>query len=111
MTKVVKKATESRSQQKAQFEHKLGRLCEAGKQEHAARAQAEQTIRSMQEAGDRRCQELDSEARHLKEQCDTWMMQMKSIARAFTLSGTVKLEDVEWHHGRHELFDVDGSVC
>eukprot|EP00971_Amphidinium_carterae_P065411 1295915-Amphidinium_carterae.1 len=66
MTKVVNEATESRSQQKAQYEHELGRLHEelgklreAGEQEHAAKNQAEQNMRSMQEAGDRRFQELD----------------------------------------------------
>eukprot|EP00971_Amphidinium_carterae_P048788 961535-Amphidinium_carterae.3 len=30
-------------------------------------------------------------------------MQMRSVGRAFTLSGTVQLEDVEWHDGRREL--------
>eukprot|EP00971_Amphidinium_carterae_P282306 5604504-Amphidinium_carterae.1 len=66
MTKVVTEATESRSQQKAQYDQELGRLHEelgrlreAGEQEHAARNQAEQSVRSMQEAGDRRIQELD----------------------------------------------------
>eukprot|EP00971_Amphidinium_carterae_P157318 3118831-Amphidinium_carterae.1 len=75
MTKVVKEATESRSQQQAQYEQELGklqeelgRLREAGEQEHSAKNQAEQQVRSMQEAGDRWFQELDSEARHWKEQ-------------------------------------------
>eukprot|EP00971_Amphidinium_carterae_P136475 2704150-Amphidinium_carterae.1 len=41
------------------------------------------------------------------------MMQMRSVARAFTLSGTVQLEDVEWHEGRHKLFDelMDQCAC
>eukprot|EP00971_Amphidinium_carterae_P141467 2803040-Amphidinium_carterae.1 len=49
----------------------------------------------------------------MKEQCDAWMMQMRSLARAFTLSGTVQLEDIEWHEGRHELFDqlLDDCAC
>eukprot|EP00971_Amphidinium_carterae_P302674 6014234-Amphidinium_carterae.1 len=60
MTKVVKEATESRNQQKAQYEQELGRLQEelgklreAGEHEHAAKNQAELAVRSMQEAGDR----------------------------------------------------------
>eukprot|EP00971_Amphidinium_carterae_P157102 3113977-Amphidinium_carterae.1 len=69
--------------------------------------------RSMQDAGDRRFQKLGSKGRHWKKQCEAWMMQTKSIARAFTLLGTVKLEDVEWHHGRRKLFDelLDQCAC
>eukprot|EP00971_Amphidinium_carterae_P184309 3659118-Amphidinium_carterae.1 len=96
---------------KAQFEQELGTLRAAGEQEHAARNQAEQALLSMREAGDRRYQELDSKSRHWKEQCDAWMMKMRSMARAFTLSGTVKLEDVGWHEGRHELFDELMDQC
>eukprot|EP00971_Amphidinium_carterae_P070996 1403781-Amphidinium_carterae.1 len=36
---------------------------------------------------------------------------MRSVARAFTLSGTVQLEDVEWHDGRRELFDQLLNDC
>eukprot|EP00971_Amphidinium_carterae_P096666 1913333-Amphidinium_carterae.2 len=113
MTKFVNEATASRSQLKAQFEQEMGKVRAAGKQEHAARTQAEQALVSMREARDRRLQELNSKCGCLKEQCHAWMMQMRSAARAFKLSGTVQLEDVEWHKGRHKLFDqlLDDCAC
>eukprot|EP00971_Amphidinium_carterae_P035245 693745-Amphidinium_carterae.1 len=60
MAKVVKEATESRSQQKAhRLQDELGGLREGGEHEHTAKNQAEQAVRSMQDAGDRRFQKLD----------------------------------------------------
>eukprot|EP00971_Amphidinium_carterae_P245004 4864562-Amphidinium_carterae.1 len=61
----------------------------AYEQEHAARINSEQALESMREAGGRQLQELGSECGHMKEQYELMTMQMRSVARAFTLSGTV----------------------
>eukprot|EP00971_Amphidinium_carterae_P344998 6485706-Amphidinium_carterae.1 len=67
----------------------------------------------MRVVGERQLKELGSECGQVKEQCQALLMQTRSLARAFTLSGTVQLEDVEWHDGRRELFDqlLDDCTC
>eukprot|EP00971_Amphidinium_carterae_P349314 6490958-Amphidinium_carterae.1 len=114
MAKVVNESATSRSQLKAQFEQDIGSVRPAAyEQEHAARINSEQALASMRQAGGRQLQELDSECGHLKEQYEALTMQMRSVARAFTLPGTIRLEDVEWHDGRRELFDqmLDDCAC
>eukprot|EP00971_Amphidinium_carterae_P156860 3109695-Amphidinium_carterae.1 len=112
MTKVIHESAASRSQQKAQYEQEIGSVRAAYEQANAAKIQCEQAMASMREVGERRLRELDSECGHAREQQQA-LMQMRSVARTFTLSGTVQLEDVEWHEGRHELFDqlLDDCAC
>eukprot|EP00971_Amphidinium_carterae_P242009 4804924-Amphidinium_carterae.4 len=111
MSKVIDESAASRDHLKAQYEQEIQSVRAAWEEERAAGTGVEQAMASMRDAGGRQLQELESECKHLKEQHESIVMQMRSVARAFTLSGTVQLEDVEWHDDRQELFDQLMDDC
>eukprot|EP00971_Amphidinium_carterae_P147026 2913583-Amphidinium_carterae.1 len=53
----------------------------------------------------------DRECGHMKEHCEALQTQMRSIARALTMNGTLSRGDIEWHDGRHDLFDQLMDDC
>eukprot|EP00971_Amphidinium_carterae_P047823 941663-Amphidinium_carterae.1 len=53
----------------------------------------------------------DREVTHMKEHCEALETQMRSVARALTMKGTLSREDIEWHDGRHDLFDQLMDDC
>eukprot|EP00971_Amphidinium_carterae_P151438 3002532-Amphidinium_carterae.1 len=48
---------------------------------------------------------------HLKEHCQALETQMRSVARALTMKGTLSRSEIEWHDGRHDLFDQLMDDC
>eukprot|EP00971_Amphidinium_carterae_P147797 2929613-Amphidinium_carterae.1 len=53
----------------------------------------------------------DRECGHMKEQCEALETQLRSIARALTMKGTLSRNNIEWHDGRHDLFDQLMDDC
>eukprot|EP00971_Amphidinium_carterae_P236472 4693269-Amphidinium_carterae.1 len=66
--------------------------------------------KNVKEKYDRELAERARECGHMKEHCDALETQLRSIARAPTLKGTLSRNCIEWRDGRHDLFDQSQLV-
>eukprot|EP00971_Amphidinium_carterae_P338355 6475626-Amphidinium_carterae.2 len=135
MNSAVQSAAGSREKLEQHYKNELAEASRIIQKERTARQQLERTleatslgatimsrqleavgrdIEAAKNAKDRYDRELTERARecgHMKEHCEALETQLRSIARALTLKGTLSRDSIEWHDGRHDLFDQLMDDC
>eukprot|EP00971_Amphidinium_carterae_P214423 4255322-Amphidinium_carterae.1 len=125
MNSAVQAATGSREKLEQHYKKELADASKIIQEERVARQQLERTLETtsmgaatmsrqleaVKEKYDRELTERACECGHMKEHCEALETQLRSIARALTMKGTLSRSDIEWHDGRHDLFDQLMDDC